>query len=178
MKRNLKYEIMNKRLLNSNFTDCECVYSRKLGKLIPVFELVPKKEDNEDWIIDGVDLSIAPGTENMYIDHFEYPKTGEEFDICTEVINGAYDLIKKEVMPVKEIITCESWITEDLVGEKVIDQHSGKSRDERGKTYVSFLTIDKVLLTLDELDRKISRDNVNFVKRKIFKNILKIIVKE
>lgn len=72
------------------FIKCDCVYSKTLKKLIPVFKLTPELDS------DSYKDLISDKKLDIFIDSFKYEETGEIFYLSNEIIEGYYDLCKKE----------------------------------------------------------------------------------
>lgn len=143
--------------LESNLTKCECVYSEKLEKLIPLFELIPIEDEEEDELFSNSPLI------DKFISEYKYPETGETFDCTCNVYEGIYDLIKKEVYQYTTIKICDSWMTkENLIGKKVISEKRISKEDP-----IEYVRLSKIVDLIFETNPKTySRGYyyVNFIK--------------
>lgn len=145
------------------FIKCDCVYSKTLKKLIPVFKLTPELDS------DSCKDLISDKKLDIFIDSFKYEETGEIFYISSEVIKGYYDLCKKECVYGKVIHA--GFYDDKIIGKSVcIDEY------KYGFSYKKVAKIRKIIscdikltndrlkdttyLRLDKLDNFIKENNL------------------
>lgn len=133
---------MKRRL--GKFIQCDCVYSRKLKKLVPTFLLSPRNSENEVIV-----------NNNEYVDSFLFKETYEDFNSCDLIIPGIYNIVTKEVFVKETAIITSSWIDESLIGKKVL-----KPNYAREKNIVKLQTIDELIIPKEKEIRNFNKNEI------------------